>query len=241
MASDLTESVVKAELQQLDRFPVSPSERKLAERAISRFKSKPDPSKIWGNRPQIQLTEEWVQLYVALRRGCGDDSRRLYASHLRRWSAYLCPTAKRRPDALTESLSGSQGGCLDGVASLIDKSGASLDLPGCVNPRGDLGLPADIYGDDAAFIDTGYDRSKLKMPGLGHLETAVKWARDGLHWDREDDSGTAAPAAELPEPPAAAAPAAELPAPPAAAAPAAELPAVMRIAHCPLQRESDEQ
>ena len=95
---------------------------------------------------------------------------------------------------------------------------------------------ADIYGDDVGFIDDGYDRSKLNVPGLLHLEVAVRWARehssapttgssgDGLPRNGEDDSGTSAPAAELPQPPAAAAPAAELPAPPAAAAPAAELP-----------------
>ena len=29
---------------------------------------------------------------------------------------------------------------------------------------------ADIYGDDVGFIDDGYDRSKLNVPGLLHLE-----------------------------------------------------------------------
>ena len=181
MARNLTDSIVKNELQKLDRCPVSTSERKLVERAIIRFNKQRDPGKGLVNVSPIEMTEEWVQLYVALRRGSGSETPRLYARHLRLWSARVFPTVKRRPVALMESLSGSQGGCLDGDTSLIDKSGALLDLPRCVIPRGDLGLLADIYRDAAAFIDTGYDRSKLKTPGLGHLETAVKWARDGLH------------------------------------------------------------
>ena len=122
------------------------------------------------------------------------------------------------------------------TAALLELPTYPEDLQRWVIPRGELELPADIYGDDVVFIDDGYDRSKLNVPGLLHLEVAVRWARehssapttgssgDGLPRDGEDDRGTAAPAAELPEPPAAAAPAAELPAPPAAAAPAAELP-----------------
>ena len=52
------------------------------------------------------------------------------------------------------------------------------DLQRWIIPREDVDLPADIYGDDVLFIDDGYDRSKLNMPGLLHLEVAVKCSRE---------------------------------------------------------------
>ena len=95
-------------------------------------------------------------------------------------------------------------------------------------PRGELDLPADIYGEDVFFTDDGYDRSKLNVPGLLHLEVAVKWNRESSSGSQNllnhapeqlpepaaplpggiqgDPSSTAAPAARLPEPPSAAPP-----------------------------------
>ena len=62
------------------------------------------------------------------------------------------------------------------------------DLQRWVIPQRDLDLPADIYGDDVLFIDDGYDRSKINMPGLLHLEVAVKWAREKSSGPGGDDS-----------------------------------------------------
>ena len=215
----LTDSVVKAELDQLDRFPVSDEERNTEDDASP-----------------IEMTEDWVRLYVALRRGSGSQSMRFSAGHLRRWRARVSSsTIVKRKVFIVKT------------AALLELPTYPEDLQRWVIPRGELELPADIYGDDVVFIDDGYDRSKLNVPGLLHLEVAVRWARehssapttgssgDGLPRDGEDDRGTAAPAAELPEPPAAAAPAAELPAPPAAAAPAAERPAAAAPEACELE------
>ena len=215
---DLEDHVVKDELARMEQDPVSAEERKVACRAIVRWKG----SKACGVNEEdgspIGMTEDWVRLYVALRRGSGGQPMRMSAAHLRRWKARVSSstTVKRKVFIVRK-------------AALLDLPVYPEDLQSWVIPRGHLDLPADIYGDDVLFIDDGYDRSKLRVPGLLHLEVAVKWAREHSNApprDGADDRGMAARAPALPEPPAAPALAAELPKRPIAAAQAVERPAV---------------
>ena len=112
----LTDSVVKAELDQLDRLPVSDEERNTEDDASP-----------------IEMTEDWVRLYVALRRGSGGQPLRLSASHLRRWRARVVVH-----DCEAESLH-SQASCLGEVGDL---------------PRGlaKMGDPAGIVGSPSRHL-----------------------------------------------------------------------------------------
>ena len=164
---DLEDHVVKEELARIKEVPVSPEERKVACRAIVRWSGKRDPGNNEDDGAMIGITEDWVRLYVALRRGSGAQPMRMTAAHLRRWKARVSSftTVKRKVFIVKK-------------AALLDMPVYPADLQSWVIPRGDLELPADIYGDDVVFIDDGYDRSKLNVPGLLHLEVAVKWAHE---------------------------------------------------------------
>ena len=226
-AMERQEIAVRQEIAELGERPVSDEERKVACRAIVRFKGqRQDPHE--ENTP-IEVTEDWVRLYVALRRASGSSVMRLSASQLRRWKAKVCQvtTVKRKVFIVKK-------------AALDRLPAPPEDLEKWLIPRGELELPADIHGDDDVFIDDGYDRSKLNMPGILHLEVAVKWSREkstggcssGLPLSDDNGGSYARPplrslrslsdaGSEISEQPAAAAPAAEQTAPPAAA-PAAE-------------------
>ena len=224
----IQEIAVRSEIGQLAQRPVSDEERKVACRAIVRFKGQRQGNADEEDTP-IEVTEDWVRLYVALRRASGSSSMRLSASQLRRWKAKACQqtTVKRKVFIVKK-------------AALDRLPAPPEDLEKWLIPRGELELPADIHGDDDVFIDDGYDRSKLNMPGILHLEVAVKWSREkstggsssGLPLSDNNEDEYARPplrshralsdaGSEISEQPAAAAPAAEQTAPPAAA-PAAE-------------------
>ena len=226
-------AAVQREIAELGQRPVTDEERKVACRAIVRFKGQRQ-----GNDEedtQIEVTEDWVRLYVALRRASGSSTMRLSASQLRRWKAKVSQstTVKRKVFIVKK-------------AALERLPAYPEDLDKWLIPRGELELPADIHGDDDVFIDDGYDRSKLNMPGILHLEVAVRWSREKRTGGRSSglsltddgsyerpllrslpsisDAGSEIseqPAAPALQQPAAAAPAAEQTAPPAAA-PAAE-------------------
>ena len=48
-------------------------------------------------------------------------------------------------------------------------SGSSLGRSWC--------SPADIYTEGILIIDDGYDRAKLNVPGILHIECAAKWSQ----------------------------------------------------------------
>ena len=102
MAS-IPDSVVQSELSALATNPVSEDERKVACRAIVRFKERRSAN----NEDPVDVTEDWVRLYVALRRASGSKEVRLSASHLRKWRARVAIH-----DCEEESLH-SQEGCLE--------------------------------------------------------------------------------------------------------------------------------
>ena len=158
---------VQRELGALEQRPVSEDERKNACRAIMRFKGRSGQSNAEEEESPIEVTEDWVRLYVALRRASGSPGVRLNASHLRRWRARVSQstTVKRKVFIVKK-------------AALDQLAAEPQDLQRWVIPRGDLDLPADIYGDDVLFVDDGYDRSKINLPGLLHLEVAIKCTRE---------------------------------------------------------------
>ena len=160
------EIAVRQEIAELGERPVSDEERKVACRAIVRFKGQRQGNADEEDTP-IEVTEDWVRLYVALRRASGSSTMRLTASQLRRWKAKVCQvtTVKRKVFIVKK-------------AALDKLPAPPEDLEKWMIPRGELELPADIHGDDDVFIDDGYDRSKLNMPGILHLEVAVKWNRE---------------------------------------------------------------
>ena len=45
-------------------------------------------------------------------------------------------------------------------------------------PRDELVLPADICTEGILTIDNGYDRAKLNVPGILHIECAAKWSQE---------------------------------------------------------------
>ena len=77
---------VQLEVGGLNKHPVTEDERRTACRAIMRFKGK----KAEEEESPIEVTEDWVRLYVALRRASGSPSVRFSANHLRRWRARAC-------------------------------------------------------------------------------------------------------------------------------------------------------
>ena len=128
-----------------------------------RFKGRRGGGGVEDDESPIEVTEDWVRLYVALRRASGSQTVRLNASHLRRWRQRVSQytTVKRKVFIVKRA-------ALECCAHIDE------DLHRWVIPRGELDLPADIYEDDVLFIDDGYDRSKLNMPGVLHLEVGCK-------------------------------------------------------------------
>ena len=79
---------VQRELGAIEQRPVTEDERKNACRAIMRFKGRRGPDNAEEDlQSPIEVTEDWVRLYVALRRASGSPSVRFSANHLRRWRA----------------------------------------------------------------------------------------------------------------------------------------------------------
>ena len=91
----IPDSHVQRELGGLDEKPPSDEERKNAARAIVRFKGAKGAAE---EESPIDVTEDWVRLYVALRRASGSSAVRFSAAHLRRWRARVSQstTVKRK-------------------------------------------------------------------------------------------------------------------------------------------------
>ena len=71
------------------------------------------------------------------------------------------------------------------------------ELDKWVIPKDTIDLPADIYAEGMLIIDDGYDRSKLNVPGVVHIECAAKWSQQRAPVDpgRPSGSHSATPAA----------------------------------------------
>ncbi len=153
-------AAARAALAELDVNPPTQEERRKACRSLVRY------AKLGNShaQDQIQASEEWVRLYVALRRVCG-ESARVSESELREWKASVsaATTIKRK--------------CFIVERARLDRLPEwPAGLEDWVIPHGELDLPADIYTNDTVIIDDGCDRAKLQVPVL-HLELSVKWQR----------------------------------------------------------------
>ncbi len=151
---------VHAALQELDRNPPDAKERQVACRSLVRY------NKVGGHNAgePIAATEDWVRLYIALRRTKGEGAR-ISMEQLRDWKLAVSTTTTVKRKCLVVERSK-----LDALPEYPE------GLDAWVIPQGSLDLPADIYGEDVIIIDDGYDRRKLNVPVL-HLELAVKWER----------------------------------------------------------------
>ena len=143
--------------------PRQDKEREQANRSLVRFARASQGSE----ESAICATEEWVRLYVALRRAGGDRVDRLTGASLRGWRTrvQMETTVSRK--------------CLLVPKSSLARLGKYPDdLDRWVIPAGDLELPADIYEQDVVIVDDGYDRRKLDLLGVSHVELCAKWARE---------------------------------------------------------------
>ena len=70
----MPDSDVQRELGNIEHTPVSDDERKNACRAIVRFKGRRGHSNDEDESSPIEVTEDWVRLYVALRRASGSQT-----------------------------------------------------------------------------------------------------------------------------------------------------------------------
>ena len=153
-AMEISEEAVRRELVTMGDTLGTPEERASAYRALVR----------WAKKDSVVArADDWVRLYVALRR-CGGDGVRLNSKQLEHWSQRVMKqtTIKRKVFIVSKE-------ALSGLAK------APPDLHKWTIPRGALDLPADIYDDDVLFIDDGYRRDLIPIPGILHLEVAVKW------------------------------------------------------------------
>ena len=155
---------VQRELGQLQRTPPTSKEQDIASRSLARFAR---ASKEGDDEHAIRVTEEWVRLYIALRRAGGNGVERLSAETLRTWHTRVCRqfSLKRKCFLVPK-------------AQLAALPECPPDLDRLVVPAGSLDLPADIYEQDVLIVDDGFDRSKLNFPGVMHVELACKFTQE---------------------------------------------------------------
>ena len=110
----------------------------------------------------ISASEDWVRLFVALRRTAGPTAR-ITTAMLKQW----------RPQVSSETT-------LKRKCYLVDRKALDAlpayppDLDKWVIPKDEILLPTDIYSDDMIIIDDGYDRSLLNFPGVMHIECGAR-------------------------------------------------------------------
>ena len=170
---------VDTELARLEDHPPSEDENKVARRALMRYGKSDDV---------IAASEDWVRLFIAIRRTGGAHTR-------------ITPTMLKQWKTKVKSSTTVMRTCyLVGVKALEALPSFPPDLDRWVIPKDSIDLPADIYTDDMLIIDDGYDRSKLNVPGVVHIECAAKWSQERAPVDPGRSSGShsttpAAPAA----------------------------------------------
>ena len=155
---------VQRELVNLQRTPPTSPEHESATRSLVRFAK---VSKEDDNEHAVRATEEWVRLYIALRRAGGTGVTRLNAETLSAWHTRVCRqiSVKRKCFMIPK-------------ADLNKLAEYPPDLDRFVIPEGSLDLPADIYERDVLIVDDGFDRSKLNIPGVMHVEVACKCTQE---------------------------------------------------------------
>ena len=156
------DAAVSTELQRLEAAPASPGERAAAQRALVRYE------KTGGGDGDsvVSTTEEWVRLFIALRR-VHSPSTRITPGLLSKWKTKVTSsTTIKRKCFLVETAA------LDALPKYPP------DLEKWIIPKDELVLPADIYTEGMLIIDDGYDRAKLNVPRVLHIECAARWSQE---------------------------------------------------------------
>lgn len=152
---------VKHELDLMERAPPSPAERQAACRSLVRYESR------GGGNDSLSASEDWVRLYIALRR-CGGEKARVTVEMLRHWNTKVSQTAAIKRKCWIVPRAGLQA---------LGREPSDLQQ-WVLDPSSLTDLPANIGGDDVLIVDDGYDRSKLPIPGILHLEVGVRWSAE---------------------------------------------------------------
>ena len=154
----------------------------------------PKPSK--DETATVVPTEEWVRLYIALRRvrqqktgGLGAPPK-IACDILKSWKTRVSQTisVKRKLFILDAEAFNNISPRPEGIdAFLVDPSSVVL--------------PADVLSSETVLIDDGFPRGRLKCPGVLHLEVAVNWTQKDTR-DPQSllDAPASAPSAPAPEP-----------------------------------------
>ena len=105
-------------------------------------------------------------MFIALRRTAPLNTR-ITPSLLADWKTQVAPsTTVKRKYFLVDT------------AALDALPVCPPDLDKWIIPRDTLELPADIYTEGMLVIDDGYDRAKLNVPNVLHIECAAKWSQE---------------------------------------------------------------
>ena len=144
----------------------------------------PSPQK---DEATVVPTEEWVRLYIALRRvrqkrtgGIG-AAPKIACDVLKSWKTRVSQTisVKRKLFILDAEAFNNISPRPEGIdAFLVDPSSVVL--------------PADVLSSETVLIDDGFPREHLKCPGVLHLEVAVNWTQRG------GDTGNPLPVSDAP-------------------------------------------
>ena len=119
-------------------------------------------------------TEEWVRLYIALRRvrqkrtGGVGAAPKIACDVLKSWKTRVSQTisVKRKLFILDAEAFNNISPRPEGIdAFLVDPSSVVL--------------PADVLSSETVLIDDGFPREHLKCPCVLHLEVAVNWTQRG--------------------------------------------------------------
>jgi len=115
---------------------------------------------------KICANEDWVRLFIALRRACLPDTR-ITPGLLREWKTKVASSiVVTRKCYIVE------------LAALDALPQYPPDLDKWIIPKDELVLPAAIYSDGTLIIDDGNDRANLNVPGVLHIECAAKWSQE---------------------------------------------------------------
>jgi hypothetical protein len=152
----------RSELVRLELEPVSNLERTVATRSLVRY----GRQGVADDSLKTCANEDWVRLFIALRRACLPDTR-ITPGLLREWKTKV-----------TSSIVVMRQCYIVELAALDALPQYPPDLDKWIIPKDELVLPVDIYSGRTLIIDDGYDRANLNVPGVLHIECAAKLSQE---------------------------------------------------------------
>ena len=156
---NLPKEGVQRHLDAMDENPPTTEERQVACRSLMRYSRS-------SGETELESSEDWVRLYVALRRASG-NALRVAPQILKSW--------KTRVKFIVSLLRKCYVVDRQALEALPRQPPGLNDF---IIPRDAVVLPADIYAEDVVIVDDGFDRSLLNIPGVLHLEVSTTWQRE---------------------------------------------------------------